>query len=64
MYIPQNPKGTEIKGLDVNSLYPSQMQSQLMPVGIPTFFEGEINSVNTKAFGFFFFFRNWIHKKI
>jgi hypothetical protein len=54
MYIPQNRKGTEIKGLDVNSLYPSQMESQLMPVGIPTFFEGDINSVDTKAFGFFF----------
>ena len=56
VYIPKfvSKPGVKMKCLDVNSLYPSQMESQLMPVGIPTFFEGDINSVDTKAFGFFF----------
>jgi hypothetical protein len=54
MYIPQPPKGVKIKGYDVNSLYPSQMQSQLMPVGIPTYFNGNILNIDENAFGFFY----------
>jgi hypothetical protein len=51
MYIPE---GENIKCYDVNSLYPSQMQSQLMPVGNPTFFEGDIRKIDENAFGFFY----------
>jgi DNA polymerase type B, organellar and viral len=54
MYIPENPEGTEIFCYDVNSLYPSQMQSQLMPVGMPTYFKGNILKINPNAFGFFY----------
>jgi hypothetical protein len=52
MYIPQSKTG--IKCYDVNSLYPSQMQAQLMPVGSPTFFQGDIRKINPRAFGFFY----------
>jgi DNA polymerase type B, organellar and viral len=38
MYIPQSKPGVKIKCYDVNSLYPSQMESRLMPIGVPTFF--------------------------
>jgi len=51
MYIPE---GKNIKCLDVNSLYPSQMESQLMPISNPTYFEGNIRKINPNAFGFFF----------
>jgi hypothetical protein len=54
MYIPEPPKGIKIKALDVNSLYPSQMQSQLMPVGMPTYFNGNILNIDENAFGFFY----------
>jgi hypothetical protein len=54
MYIPEPPKGIKIKGLDVNALYPSQMESQLMPVGMPTYFKGNILKINNNAFGFFY----------
>ena len=54
MYIPQNPKGTEVKGYDVNALYPSQMQSQQMPVGKIKYFEGDISLTNLDLFGFFY----------
>ena len=54
MYIPQNPKGTEVKGYDVNALYPSQMHSQQMPVGKIKFFEGDISLTNLDLFGFFY----------
>lgn len=43
-----------MKVFDVNSLYPSQMQSKLMPVGNPTYFEGDIRSIDSNAFGFFY----------
>jgi DNA polymerase type B, organellar and viral len=46
--------GENLKHYDVNSLYPSQMQSQLMPVGVPTYFEGDIIRMNKDAFGFFY----------
>jgi DNA polymerase type B, organellar and viral len=51
MYI---PNGIKIRAYDVNSLYPSQMQSQLMPVGMPTYFNGNILNFNENAFGFFY----------
>lgn len=54
MYIPESESGVEIKCFDVNSLYPSQMQSQLMPVGNPTYFEGDIRKIKSNTFGFFF----------
>lgn len=54
MYIPESKPGVEIKCYDVNSLYPYQMQSQLMPVGSPTFFQGDIRKINNNAFGFFY----------
>jgi DNA polymerase type B, organellar and viral len=38
----------------VNSLYPSQMRNQLMPVGVPTYFKGDIRLIDPKAFGFFY----------
>nr|UEP17201.1 hypothetical protein [Russula sp.] len=51
MYIPE---GRDIKCLDVNSLYPSQMESRLMPIGKPTYFEGDIRKIDINAFGFFY----------
>jgi hypothetical protein len=54
MYIPEPPKGIKIKAYDVNSLYPSQMESQLMPVGMPTYFKGNILKIDENAFGFFY----------
>lgn len=54
MYIPENPNGTKVYAYDVNSLYPAQMQSQLMPVGVPKYFEGDITKMNPDAFGFFY----------
>ena len=52
MYIPES--SSSIICLDVNSLYPSQMQSQLMPVDKPTYFEGDIRKIKSNTFGFFF----------
>ena len=54
MYIPKSPKGVEIKGYDVNSLYPSQMEYRWMPIGLPTYFEVNIKSINPESFGFFY----------
>jgi len=54
MYIPESPKGVIINAYDVNSLYPSQMQSQLMPTGMPTYFNGNILKIDENAFGFFY----------
>jgi DNA polymerase type B, organellar and viral len=51
MYI---PKGKNIYCYDVNSLYPSQMQSKDMPVGQIFNFEGDITLIDPKAFGFFY----------
>ena len=53
MYIPKPPKGVKIKGYDVNSLYPKQMSDKLMPIGFPTYFEGNIRAIDPNAFGFF-----------
>jgi hypothetical protein len=63
------PYGENIKVYDVKSLYPSVMLNNPMPVGNPTYFEGNIlsnknywtnnnkeenNSNNEKPFGFFY----------
>jgi hypothetical protein len=47
------PFARNIKGYDVNSLYPSQMAKYDMPVGKVTFFEGNISKIDKNAFGFF-----------
>jgi DNA polymerase type B, organellar and viral len=47
------PFGTNVYGYDVNSLYPTVMKNQYMPIGNITFFEGDIREVDKKAFGFF-----------
>jgi len=47
------PFGENVKGYDVNSLYPTQMKIFYMPVGTPTFFEGDITKIDPNAFGFF-----------
>jgi hypothetical protein len=39
---------------DVNSLYPTVMATQEMPIGKPIAFEGDIRSVDPEAFGFFY----------
>lgn len=39
---------------DVNSLYPYVMSQKQMPIGKPTFFEGDISKINPQAFGFFY----------
>ena len=39
---------------DVNSLYPTVMASHSMPIGAPIFFEGNINKIESNAFGFFY----------
>jgi hypothetical protein len=47
------PYGLNIKALDVNSLYPSEMEKNKMPVGNVTYFEGDIFEIDKDAFGFF-----------
>ena len=54
MYIPKSKPGVKLLSLDVNSLYPSQMESRLMPVGTPTYFQGDIRKIDPNAFGFFY----------
>jgi hypothetical protein len=54
VYIPQSKPGVKIKGYDVNSLYPSQMESRLMPIGNPIYFKGDIRKIDPNAFGFFY----------
>jgi len=54
MYIPENLEGEELYVYDVNSLYPSQMESQLMPINHPTLFYGDVRKVDPNAFGFFY----------
>lgn len=52
-YIPTN-KEELIYAYDVNSLYPSIMRDCDMPIGNPTFFEGNIRLFDPEAFGFFY----------
>jgi hypothetical protein len=54
VFIHQSKPGVKVRCYDVNSLYPSQMEAQLMPVGTPTFFKGDILAVDPDAFGFFY----------
>jgi hypothetical protein len=54
MYIPQNKKDEVLYCYDVNSLYPFVMKEYDMPVGNPTYFEGDIRNINLDAFGFFY----------
>jgi hypothetical protein len=54
MYIPETPKDVRIKCYDVNALYPSQMESRLIPIGTATYFEGDILKIDPNAFGFFY----------
>jgi hypothetical protein len=48
------PKGKNIKCYDVNSLYPSVMLDQPMPIGKAESFNGDIRKFNKNAFGFFY----------
>jgi hypothetical protein len=54
MYIPENLENEKVFAYDVNSLYPSQMQSKDMPVGQIFNFEGDITLIDPNAFGFFY----------
>ena len=53
VFKPYGAYGENIKCYDVNSLYPFVMANENMPVGIPTYFEGDITKINSNAFGFF-----------
>ena len=53
IYIPENQEGELVFGYDVNSLYPSSMLKQIMPVGNVNQFIGNILNINPQAFGFF-----------
>jgi DNA polymerase type B, organellar and viral len=44
---------SKIFAYDVNSLYPSVMQFNELPVGEPTYFEGDITKIENNPFGFF-----------
>lgn len=48
------PIGNDLFAYDVNSLYPYVMANKPMPVGQPTYFEGDIRKIDSKAFGFFY----------
>jgi len=50
MYIPY---GKNIYAYDINSLYPTVMRINPMPIGNITYFEGDILKVEPNAFGFF-----------
>jgi hypothetical protein len=47
------PFGKQVYCYDVNSLYSSIMENALMPVGSPTYFEGDISKIEKDPFGFF-----------
>lgn len=50
MYI---PKGNNILAYDVNSLYPFVMKDNIFPISNPVYFNGNIRSVISDAFGYF-----------
>jgi DNA polymerase family B len=54
MFIPENKTNKLIYAYDVNSLYPAVMENNLMPVGNPIYFKGNIRLIDENAFGFFF----------
>jgi hypothetical protein len=54
MYTPENIDGELVYVYDVNSLYPYIMNECDMPIGKPTYFEGNIRSIDPNAFGFFY----------
>jgi hypothetical protein len=47
------PYGETVYVYDVNSLYPYVMKSFPMPIGQPTYFEGDINIKYKRPFGIF-----------
>lgn len=54
IFVPTNKEGTLVYCYDVNSLYPSVMKDNLMPVGKPKLFYGDIRKIDPNAFGFFY----------
>lgn len=50
----KNPLFKKLFYYDVNSLYPTVMANCLIPVGKPTYFEGDIRKYDINAFGFFY----------
>jgi hypothetical protein len=64
VYIPHNrtdgffsnvkAKFNKLYYYDVNSLYPSIMANNLMPIGLPKYFEGNIRTLEPNAYGFFY----------
>lgn len=54
MFIPFNEFIEKIYAYDVNSLYPFIMKYCLIPIGTPTYFEGDIRKYESEAFGFFY----------
>jgi hypothetical protein len=61
VYIPHNIIGgffsktfRKLYYYDVNSLYPAVMGNFPMPVGLPTYFEGNIRAIDSNAFGVFY----------
>lgn len=62
LYIPHNKIGNFIESneyetiyqYDANALYPSVMTNDLMPVGKPIAFQGDIRKMEPDAYGFFF----------
>lgn len=55
MFIPSNSGKNElVYCYDINSLFPSAMADYPMPIGKPTYFEGDIRKYKPDAFGFFY----------
>jgi hypothetical protein len=64
VYIPHNRTNSffdKVKALfqrifiyDVNALYPYVMANHPMPIGLPTYFEGDIRKIDPEAYGFFY----------
>jgi len=54
MYKPRPVDNRKIFGYDVNSLYPTVMSKNKLPIGNPTYFSGDITKIDKNAFGFFY----------